>query len=84
MSKKVLIIDDEPSVRDVATRMLTHHGMETIEASNGKMGLQKFRENQSSIHFILLDCMMPLMNGFEVYEEIRKLDKEVPVLFSSG
>lgn len=81
---KVLIIDDESSVRDVATRMLTHHGMKTIEAANGKMGLQAFKENQRSIQFILLDCMMPQMNGFEVYEEIRKLDKEVPILFSSG
>ncbi len=80
----VLIIDDEPSVRDVAARMLKQHGLNTLEARNGRAGLEMFMKNKETISLILLDCMMPIMNGFEVYEQVRKMSKMIPILFSSG
>jgi two-component system, cell cycle sensor histidine kinase and response regulator CckA len=84
LTGKTLIIDDESAVRDVAARMLNYHGMETMEANNGKTGLEMFLKHRTDIDILLLDCMMPIMTGFEVYEEIRKLDPKIPILFSSG
>ncbi|MDX1971050.1 MAG: response regulator [Candidatus Sumerlaeia bacterium] len=81
---RILIIDDESSVRDVASRMLQQHGLETLEAENGKRGLEVWANNRDHIDMLLLDCMMPLMTGFEVYEEVRKIDPVLPILFSSG
>jgi DNA-binding response OmpR family regulator len=78
MKKKILIADDEMRMRILISDFLTNAGYEIIEAADGKQALEKFT-NDPSIHLVILDIMMPYLNGWEVCEELRKISK-VPII----
>ncbi len=69
MAKRILIVEDEPTINDVLKEYLTEYGYDCIQAFDGLDGLAKFNE---SISLIICDVMMPKLNGFELIEEIRK------------
>ena len=75
---KILVVDDEARMRKLVRDFLTVKGYRVIEAGDGEEALRVFRENRDTA-LILLDVMMPKLDGFEVLEEIRK-DSRVPVL----
>lgn len=83
-TETILMAEDEPLVRDIAVRILQSAGYSTITAANGEEALQLFEENRESISLVLLDAMMPKLNGHEVYQHIRKDDREIPIVFCSG
>ncbi|WP_107037161.1 response regulator transcription factor [Brumimicrobium mesophilum] len=70
--KGVLILDDEEEIRELLEYNLTKHGFSCFLAENGKEGLKLLEENNNQIDIILLDVMMPIMDGIEVCELIRK------------
>jgi DNA-binding response OmpR family regulator len=80
MQAKILVIDDEQDLRDALRISLEAAGYAVIDATNGAEGLEKALRNKPSL--ILLDIMMPHMNGHQVLRELRKDDwgKNVPVL----
>lgn len=80
----VLVIDDEAPVREAAAEMLTGMGYRTLTASNGYEGFALFHQRQGEIDAVLLDVVMPGMNGPETLEKIRLLNKRVKVILSSG
>jgi signal transduction histidine kinase/CheY-like chemotaxis protein len=67
----VLIVDDDPSTRDALRRLLEKLGLRVAEASNGLEGL-RWLEGQQMPALILLDLMMPVMDGFEFLEELQR------------
>lgn len=73
----ILVVDDEKLIRNVIKDYLEHEGMEVHEAENGHVALRVFKEEK--IDLVILDIMMPEMDGFEALKEIRKLS-EVPVI----
>jgi signal transduction histidine kinase/CheY-like chemotaxis protein len=77
---KVLIVDDDQETRNIVVRIAEKEGWETLEAENGDYAL-KALENAKP-HLILLDLMMPVMNGFEFVQHFRKQQehKEIPVV----
>lgn len=75
--KKILFADDDPEIREALKLLLNCEGYETIEASCGKEVLEKL---DHTIDLVILDVMMPEMNGYAVCSEIRKR-YTVPVLF---
>lgn len=77
--KKILLIEDETHVISFIRKGLTEEGFEISVAMDGKAGLQMF----SAHHFdlIILDIMLPGMNGIAVCNEIRKTNPKIPVLF---
>lgn len=79
MIPRVLLAEDEKSLRDGIKLNLELEGYEVEEAVNGNEALQKF-ENQR-FNLVILDVMMPEVNGFEVCEKIRLSDNEIPILF---
>jgi two-component system, cell cycle sensor histidine kinase and response regulator CckA len=81
---KLLVIDDEESVRDIATRMLENLGFTPLVASEGREGLRLFGEHAPALRAVLLDLSMPHMDGEETYRELRRLDAKVPVILMSG
>ena len=81
---RVLIVDDEESVRGVATGILQELGFETLEAIDGLKGVNLFETHQKSINFILLDMQMPVMNGAETLSKIRSMDPKIKIILSSG
>lgn len=79
---KILIIDDERSIRRALKEILEFEEFEVHEAENGKEGMDKI--NSANYDIIFCDIKMPQMDGMEVLEEIHKLKIEVPVIMISG
>lgn len=77
MSKMILVIEDEDSIRKVIKAFLEDAGYTVFEASDGLEGLEKFRQHNPDL--ILLDLMLPKMNGFSLCETIRK-ESRVPII----
>ncbi len=78
MSYKILIADDEERLRILVSDFLKTNDHIVIEASNGEEAINQFYDDPT-IHLLILDVMMPLMDGFEVLDEIRKIS-QVPVI----
>lgn len=80
----VLLADDEEIVRTVTASMLEAIGFSVITAHDGHAALEMFRKHSSELACIILDLSMPKLSGQETLSEIRKLNKEVAVILSSG
>lgn len=78
--KHILCIEDEPEMIDLIRLILGRRGFEVIGAAGGKEGLEKVRREPPDL--ILLDLMMPDMDGWEVYQQIKADDKikDIPVI----
>jgi two-component system OmpR family response regulator len=76
---KVLVVDDEPNIRDLLSASLRFQGHQVITAANGNEAVNKIVDNQPDI--VLLDVMLPDISGFGVTKKIRSLGIEVPILF---
>jgi PAS domain S-box-containing protein len=81
---KILVIDDEDIIRNVAKSLLESLGYEVITAENGKKGLEVFKQEKENIDLVILDMIMPVMNGRECFEEIKKISSDVKIVLSSG
>lgn len=77
MNKTVLMVDDEERMRLLMEAYLKREGLQVILAENGKRALEKFKENQ--VDLVVLDIMMPLMDGWTVCRELRKISN-VPII----
>lgn len=77
--KKIILIEDESCVVSFIKRGLQEIGYEISVAFDGATGINMVEENDFDL--IILDIMLPKMNGIEVCKEIRKMDKNVPILF---
>jgi len=80
----VLVIDDEEMIRTLAEKILEQNGYKVITAENGKDGVEKFREHKDSIDAVILDMIMPEMDGEKCLEEIISIKKDAKVLIASG
>lgn len=78
MAKKVLVVDDEPNIVDILRFNLQREGYEVLTAYNGPDGLRQAQTLSPDL--ILLDVMLPGMDGFHVCEELRKTDPLTPVI----
>ena len=78
MSKRILIVEDEKNIVDILAFNLSREGYETLEAYDGEAGLQlALKENPD---LILLDLMLPKMDGFDVCREVRKSNRSTPII----
>ncbi|MBC7197389.1 MAG: response regulator [Deferribacterales bacterium] len=77
MKNKVLIIDDDFSIREFYKTFFVENGFDVITAEDGIVGLEYFKEQKPDI--ILLDISMPEKNGLDVLREIREIDENIPV-----
>ena len=75
----ILIVDDESRMRKLIKDFLTQKGYSTLEAADGEEALKVFEENQNHIKLILLDVMMPKLDGWSVLRQIRQTSK-VPII----
>ncbi len=82
--KKILIVEDEPANQDVLCHILMAAGYQTEVAGNGKEAIDLFEKND--IDLILMDCQMPVLNGFKAAKKIRKIEKgkDVAIIAISG
>ncbi len=75
----VLVVDDEQRMRKLIKDFLMQKGYEILEAADGEEALQVFEENQNKIKLILLDVMMPKLDGWSVLRQIRQNSK-IPII----
>jgi len=80
----VLYVEDEKDVREFTTRLLGSLVKEVYSAEDGLDGLEQFRENKKSIDLIISDINMPRMDGLEMCAEIKKINKEIPIVITSA
>ncbi len=83
-SGKILVVDDEEMIRDVACMILKKGGFEVIEAKDGMDAIDKLKSHGDEIVCVLLDMMMPEMGGEEAFSEMRRIKPDIKVLLSSG
>lgn len=76
---EILIADDERVIRDGMKALFVGEGFSVRTAKDGEDALAKFRERRPDV--VILDVMMPRLNGFRVCEEIRRADEHVPIFF---
>lgn len=75
----ILIIEDEPGICNFLQQGLEEEGYDIVVAADGKQGLECFNKNRTDL--ILLDWMLPGMEGIDVCKAIRKIDSSIPILF---
>lgn len=80
----ILLVDDDPIVRELAHEMLTGQGYHVLEAADGADALREAAALQGNIHLLLTDFLMPGMNGRELAEQFAARWPAIPVAFMSG
>ncbi len=83
-SETVLLAEDDSTVRELTRSVLEDFGYTVIEAVDGEDAVNKFHESRKPVDLLVLDIVMPKKKGKEAYEEIRKVDPGIKVLFTSG
>ena len=74
---RILVVDDEKKIREVIKTYAEFEGHEVVEAVDGIDAIEKVKENDFDV--IVMDIMMPKLDGFSSYKEIKKI-KDIPVL----
>lgn len=80
----ILLAEDDEMTRALGREILEEFGYSVIEAVDGEDALEKFQEQNGRINLVILDVIMPKMNGREVYDEIRSVAPDTLILFCSG
>jgi PAS domain S-box-containing protein len=80
----ILVVDDEPALREIAAVILKSSGYSVMAAKNGREAVEIFSRSSSKIAAILLDMTMPVMGGTEAFHLMREIDAGVPIVVSSG
>ena len=80
----ILIVDDEKMIIEIGKKMLIKMGYRPLMATSGQEAIEVHRENIDKIDLIILDMIMPDMNGQEAFDNLKKLNPSVKVLLSSG
>ncbi|HEY6262188.1 MAG TPA: response regulator [Nitrospiraceae bacterium] len=79
---KILVIDDEPGIRNLLDTLLRRKGYDVVLAESGQKGLDLFRRERPDV--IVLDLKMPGMDGLSVLQQVRSLDSKKPVIVLTG
>jgi PAS domain S-box-containing protein len=80
----VLVVDDDPYVRDFACSALELAGFSVLPASDGDVAVEIFQRDPERVSVVLLDLTMPRMDGEATFRELRKLKANLPIILSSG
>ena len=80
----ILLVEDEDQVRLIAKALLENIGFTVLEAVNGKEALELYQRNATDITLVMTDMGMPVMDGCELFYELKKLNPALPIIISSG
>ncbi len=83
-SGKILLVEDEELVRNIAARLLRHLGYEVAMASDGLAAVEYYREHGREIGLVVLDMVMPKMNGRDCFRALRAMNPHVKAILSTG
>jgi CheY-like chemotaxis protein len=80
----ILVAEDNEFLREMTRLLLTRTGYNVILAVDGRDAVEKYKEHRDEIRLVILDVIMPLMNGRDVYNEMFRYDPAMKVIFTSG
>ncbi len=80
----ILIVDDDDKIVYVSTRLIDRMGYKTFNAGNGKKAIEVYKANMDKIDIVILDMIMPGMNGGDTFDRLKEINPDVKVLLSSG
>ncbi|PKI16085.1 hybrid sensor histidine kinase/response regulator [Colwellia sp. 12G3] len=80
----LLLVEDEDNVRSLAKEFLEILGYTILEAVNGEEALEIYKNNSAEINLVFTDLGMPVMDGYELFEKLKKIKSELPIVVSSG
>lgn len=81
---RILVVDDEPLIREMAREILENSGYSVSEAVDGQSGLDMFMESKGGYDLVILDLVMPRLHGFQVMDRILQVAPATRILLSSG
>lgn len=81
---RILIVDDEPYVRDILSDILKYLGCKVIKAENGKQAVELFSTEKDKIDYAVIDLRMPKMDGLQAIAELEKINPELKFITTSG
>jgi len=80
----ILIVDDEPAIRDIASRILSSHGYRTLTACEGNEAIALFEQNRDKVKVIISDLMMPHMDGPTTIRALRSVNPNIKTIMITG
>ena len=83
-TETILLVEDEPAVREATRRALERHGYRVITAVDGEDGLRLFRDHTGAVDLVISDLVMPNLSGSQMYEQIREETPTLPFILASG
>jgi two-component system cell cycle sensor histidine kinase/response regulator CckA len=83
-TETLLVVDDEPDIREFIRDIFTEYGYTVFTAANGLEAVEIFKNQAGRIELVILDMVMPKMDGPETFRRLRKIDPTVKALLSSG
>ena len=83
-TETVLLVDDEDVILEVLELLLGNLGCKVLTARSGKEAIETYEKNRDQVDLVILDMIMPDMNGGECYDRLKALDPDLKVLLSSG
>jgi CheY-like chemotaxis protein len=83
-TESILLVDDEDMIVDVSRQMLEKLGYTVLTAGSGREAIEIYQKHLGEISMVIVDMVMPDLNGGETYDELKKIDPEIKVLLASG
>jgi len=83
-SETILLVDDEDMIIDVGREMLMAMGYKVLSAGGGKKAIDVYKKNKDKIDLVILDMIMPDVNGGDVYDKLKEISPDIKVILSSG
>jgi CheY-like chemotaxis protein len=80
----VLVVDDEYNIRSMMKEIMEMSGLKVFTAGNGQDGVEIYKRNRKDIDLIIMDMVMPVMDGREAFKQIRKLNPDQKIFIISG
>jgi DNA-binding NtrC family response regulator len=83
-TETILVVDDEEMIKDLARDILARYGYTVLTAGGGEEAVEVFRQHHKEIALVVLDIMLPDVDGHEVFRRIREIDPVAQVIIASG
>jgi two-component system, cell cycle sensor histidine kinase and response regulator CckA len=83
-TETILFVDDEDMITDVGRQLLEKLGYTVLTAGSGREAIEIFQKHLNEISLVIIDMIMPGLNGGETYDELKKIDPNIKVLLASG
>lgn len=82
--KLILFVDDEVLMQDLGKELLEEHGFRVIVAADGVEAIEVYRKHSQDIDLVILDILMPRLDGGQTYLELKKINKDIKAFFCTG